>query len=167
MKPFTNELLNKPISLPCGVTIREWRGQSKPSPEAIKMMDSLCTKALNNFKPFIESQGLRSPRSGSLSWNWSIVPDGHCYRCLNDTKFRFAERFVRDELWGYTGRDQRYTFTISTVKRPIFKKVFTHEMFHAMSMYYGLYDQHSQDDYVKTETDEQLAEKFVEYMGYH
>lgn len=166
MTPLPDELLQQPITLSCGVTIREWHGDSRPSQGTIKMMDGLCSKALENFKPFLKSKGLHAPRSGPLVWNWSLMRDGYCYRCMNDIKFRFAYRFVRQELWGYTGRDQEYSFTVSAVKMPLYRKIFTHEMFHAMSMYYGLYNQHSSNDYVKTDVDEKLAVDFTTYMGY-
>jgi hypothetical protein len=174
MTPLPDELLQQPITLSCGVTIREWRGGIQPSAGNIKFLNALCDKAMASFKPFLATRGLQAPRSGQLVWNWSLMPDGLCggtsteatccYRCMNDIRYRFANRFVRYEVWGYTGYNQQYSFTVS--RSPILNKIFTHEMFHAMSMYYGLYDSHpgSWDD--QTQADEVLAQAFTRYMGY-
>lgn len=168
MLPTHNELLTQPISLSCGVTIREWHGESAPNKQTIKELNTLCHRGLVSFSRFLSSKKLKAPHSGTFSWNWALLPDGSCYRCMNDIAYRFNRRFIKAPLWGYTGRNERFTFTVSdlNLKSPKYNKIFVHELFHAMSMYYGLYDTHAPNDVERTMKDEALAKQFTQYMGY-
>lgn len=170
MTPLPSELLAHPIRLTgscSGVTITEWRGtQSK---KAIKLMDVLCRGAIVAFPGFARDQGLKPDRVGRLSWNVALLPDGHCYRCLNDRKQRFAARSLLGDLWGYTNRDDRYIYITNEIfdadGRPnqIWVKSFVHELAHAMSMHLGIYERHSSTEWRRAEI-EKCATKFTAWV---
>lgn len=159
--PFQNELLRNPVMLECGVTIREVRGGSLNYAQ----LNSMCTHAYSNFFRYIEARGLRVNHHDSFSWNISFLPEGICYRCLNDEKYRFNNRFIGGKVIGYTSRNDQYAFITSTQDSE-FNVTFIHEMFHSMSMFYGVYDNHYGSWTCKTEADEILAVEFTEWLGY-
>lgn len=168
MKPLSSELLAHPIHLQCGETIREWRG-THPTPKLIQHLNVLCNKAIAAFLPFLKTQNLKAPHFNHFKWNLSLSPDGSCYRCMNDVNHRFYNRFFHNAVWGYTTGDKRYTFMISNThrkKEPSFDKIFTHELFHAMSYASGLYDSYPEQYLLRTDVDEEFAHKFTAYMGY-
>lgn len=168
MTPLPSEELAQPIHLPCGLTLREWHGQSRPSRAAEAEMERLCVAAERHFVPFLRSRGLELPLPdrGAFRWSESLIPDGHCHRCLNDVQGRFAARFPHNELWGYTDLRRQWSFMISDVRSPMFRLVFTHELFHAMSMFYGLYESHSGSTWIeKSDVDEKLARAFTRSLG--
>jgi len=159
MKPLPNELLNNPIHLDCGLSIREARGG--PPPE----LETQCLHAKKNFFRFINFKGIK-PREANFAWSMSFLPEGKCYRCLNDTSYRFKYRFIPGNVIGYTGKDEQYSWVISDYKDPQFNVTFVHELFHALSMHYGVYDSHPGSLKDKTNRDEILAQEFTEGLGY-
>jgi hypothetical protein len=167
MTPLPSEWLASPIHLPCGLTIREWRGKSRPSRAMEAKLERWCVAAERHFVPFLHSRGLELPRPdrGAFRWSESLIPDGDCHRCLNDYNGRFATRFTHELVWGYTSLPLRWSFMISDVRSEMFRQVFTHELFHAMSMYYGLYASHWGMWIVKSGEDEELARAFTRSMG--
>lgn len=167
MTPLASELLAKPIRLTgscSGVVIREWHGDR--SKKAIKLLDILCRGAVAAFPGFLQEQGLKPVRPEKLSWNVALLPDGHCYRCLNDREHRFAARTLLGDLWGYTNRADQYVFLTNEIfdysgtPKPIWVESVVHELWHAMSQSSGVYYQNWGDE----EIDEQYARKFVGYV---
>jgi len=163
MEPFPEEQLAKPIYLKddcAGVVITEWQGIKPPSTERLS---KLCNLARQNFACFINSKGINTNSSERFIWRISFIPIGSCYRCLNDTEYRFYDRAVKN-VWGYTSYNHRYTFVLSEVNYPVFERVFLHELFHAMSIFYGVFDNNGVDDDERISNDEWLAYKFADLM---
>lgn len=153
ISPFFEELLIQPIDLECGAVIREWQGQY--SQDDIKKLNNLCTYAKNSFWEFVEENSLNVEKNKPFHYNLSLLIDGHGYRQLNDLQWRFS--FRSNEVWGYTSKDLRYSFILSDLDNRNFNKTFIHELFHALSIHYGLYKNPS--------SDEKLARKFEEKYG--
>jgi len=161
MPPLPNEFLSNPVTLDCGVTIQEVRGVSLDYAH----LNSLCIHAYSNFFKFVEAKGLKTSHRKSLRWNASFLPERPCYRCLNDETYRFRYRHVHGNLIGYTDKDIEYAF-MSSVRDHQFSTTFVHELFHSMSMYYGVYNNHPGNWTAKTAADEVLAQDFTEWLGY-
>jgi hypothetical protein len=162
MLPLPEEMLNTPVTLDCGVVIKEVRGGSLN----IAKLNRMCSLAESRFFPFVESKGL-TPRNHSVfSWGVSFLPEPRCYRCLNDEDYRFKYRHVHGALIGYTDLEQRYIFMLSDFSDREFNVTFVHELFHAMSMYYGIYESHVGSWGEKTAADDKLAYEFTETLGY-
>ncbi len=159
--PFNDELLENPVVLDCGATIREVRGSSLNYAQ----LNSMCTHAYSNFFRYIDAKGLRVDHHDSFRWNISFLPEDTCYRCLNDEKYRFNNRFIGGKVIGYTSRNDHYAF-ITSIHDSEFNVTFVHEMFHSMSMFYGVYDNHPGSWSLKTIADEELAAEFTEWLGY-
>ncbi len=160
--PLQNEFLENPVALDCGVTVQEVRGSL---PQSYRLLNRMCTLAYSNFFKFVEAKGLRVNHHNSFKWNVSFLPEGTCYRCLNDEQYRFSNRFISGAVIGYTSRNDRYAF-ITNIYDNEFDVTFVHEMFHSMSMYYGVYDNHPGSWTNKTKADEKLASEFTEWLGY-
>lgn len=161
MTPFPEEKLENPVTLDCGATIQEVRGLNAD----YARLNSMCTHAYSNFFKFIKAKGLKVNHTNAFRWNLSFLPEARCYRCLNDESHRFRHRHVHGYLIGYTDKDTEYAFMSSTVDKE-FNTTFVHELFHSMSMYYGVYDNHPGNWGEKTAADEKLAENFTEWLGY-
>lgn len=161
MTPLPSERLDNPVTLDCGATVQEARGISLD----YSRLNAMCTHALSNFFKFTKAKNLRENHTDPFSWNLSFLPEDNCYRCLNDETHRFRYRFVHGHLIGYTDKDERYAF-MSSVYDSEFNTTFVHELFHSMSMYYGVYDNHPGDYSEKTNKDEGLAQEFTEWLGY-
>lgn len=165
MAPLQTEFLNRPITLDCGLMIQEWRG-TKPTLVEIKKLNKLCTFAVSKFPEFIAKHNIKKQHNGAFAWNISLIPDGYCYRCLNDIHFRFKRRGLRQDLWGYTDNNEKYIWTISNTTDSYFKTIYIHEIFHALSMFYGIYDSHHPfNNWERSRADERLAQGFTEYLG--
>lgn len=162
MTPLPEEKLENPITLDCGIIVQEVRGNSAD----YATLNSMCTHAYTNFWKFVDAKDLQTNHRARFIWNVSFLPDDTCYRCLNDEQYRFRYRHVKGRLVGYTDRDQRYAFVLSNNRDREFNVTFVHELFHAMSMYYGIYDNHPGNWSQKTAADERLAVEFTEWLGY-
>ena len=177
MTPLADEMLSKPITLSdkCdGVVVREWRETdpgTEATPAAIRVMDRLCNRALGAFERFTDRHGLERVHSLPFSWSVSVLPDEDCYRCLNDLTYRFSTRFAQIEVWGYTSLTHRFIFVLNQVQvngKPglLWQKVWVHELFHALSMYYGIFESHAGTAAKRVKIDERYAKKFeVEVLG--
>lgn len=159
--PLQNELLRNPVTLDCGAVVREVRGSS----QNYAQLNDMCTHAYSNFFQYIKAKGLRVSHYNTFDWNISFLPEATCYRCLNDEKFRFNNRFVGGAVIGYTSRNDHWAF-ITSARDSEFMVTFVHEMFHSMSMFYGVYDNHPGSWAQKTNADEKLAAEFTEWLGY-
>jgi hypothetical protein len=172
--PTRAELLDQPISLTglCStVKIVEWRptpgkeATTSPSPDAIHAVDDICNQAVAAFEPFVHEQGYITvhPLDG-FHHRLSLMPaDVHDHgldpRNLNDTRERFAHRRVPDRyVWGLTTEEERMTFMDNGVLAhpDLFRDIFTHEMFHALSMFSGTYRMWNDE--------EALARRFETYL---
>lgn len=165
MKPLETELLTHPIQFPCGLKIQEMRGTSLDKDQREKMVGQ-CNVAKTSFFKFMAYKGIPTQNEKPFEWSLSLLPESNCYRCLNDTAHRFKYRFVQDNVIGYTDKDARYSWVLSDVKDKEFDTTFMHELFHALSMYYGVYDAHPGSLQQKTDADEILAEEFTDGLGY-
>jgi len=161
MKPLSSELLSQPIELECGVLVHEWRGY--PRDEA--KIQNLCRLATDEFFPFVARKGLVPDHHRTFHWSAALLPNGECYRCLNDEQWRFAKRAARGNLTGYTSFTNRYSFLLGNTRHREFDVTLVHELFHAQSYYYGLFDRHADDDAERVRIDEQLAVEFTESLG--
>jgi hypothetical protein len=158
--PFPNELLENPVILDCGAVIQEVQaGQD------YALLNSMCTHVYSNFFNYIEAKRLRVEHKKPFNWNLSFLSEDTCYRCLNDEEYRFNNRFISGRVIGYTSRNDRYAF-MSSKRDSEFNTTFVHELFHSMSMYYGVYDNHPGTWAQKTIADEYLAVEFTEWLGY-
>lgn len=165
MQPWPDEELASPVRLACGVTIVEWTAGSPRTPAVIAKLDAICSRAVAAFPEFALKHHLPRPRMvRPFTWPLSLIPEGACYRCLNDTEYRFSTRAVH-WLWGYTSRNAAATLMLSDTDSPVFERIFTHEIWHAMSMYYGVFEQHAGGDDEKIRADEALAEGFTRFLG--
>lgn len=159
--PLSRELLESPVTLDCGATVRESRG----SVQDYKHLNDMCTHAALNFFKYINARNLKAQNDLPFTWNISFLPIDNGYRSLNDEEFRFNNRFIGGRVIGYTDRNDRYAY-MSSVHDREFDTTFVHEMFHAMSMHYGVYDNHPGTWMEKTEADERCAQEFTEWLGY-
>jgi hypothetical protein len=161
MTPLPEEKLENPVTLDCGIIVQEVHGSMNYA-----RLNAMCTHAYENFWTFVDAKGLETRHRNRFAWNISFLPDDTCYRCLNDEQYRFKFRHVHGRLIGYTDRDQQYAFMISNHRDREFNVTFVHELFHSMSMYYGVYDNHGGTYAQKTAADERLAVEFTEWLGY-
>jgi len=162
MTPLDSERLANPVTLDCGVTLQEIRGGH---PDIAKL-NALCTHAMSNFFAFVQHKGLKVSRKDKFNWDASLLPIDNRYRSLNDETYRFRNRFVKGNIIGYTDYDTRYMFSMVNANHREFNTTFVHELFHSMSMYYGVYDNHPGPLSAKTNADEVLAQDFTEALGY-
>jgi hypothetical protein len=165
--PLPHEVLDSPIVLECGLIIREFSG-NKLDKRTINRLNKHCNIA---HKYFFLYNHMEKPYD--FSWNISFIPEGTCHRCLNDRKDRFKDIFIKNNnIIGYTDLKAKYIFMYSKTDR-YWDLTFVHELFHAMSMYYDIYDNYPcnqaspQEKYTcKTEYDEYHAQQFTEILGY-
>jgi hypothetical protein len=161
MQPFSEERLSHPVQLRCGVTIYEWRGIGINRGHANK----LCSLAVDNFVPYLKTKHLKPVHDNPFRWSMALIPDGRCYRCMNDVKWRFINRPIRVYVTGYTSFTQRWLFMLGNTNRRDFDVTMVHELFHAMSYYYGVLDQHPGSEYEQIARDERLAVGFTLWLG--
>ena len=161
MTPLADERLTQPISLSCGVTIYEWRGGKIDQPR----VDKLCRMATSYFFPYLETQGIEPQHRNSFSWSMALIPQGKCYRCMNDLQYRFKNRPIRIYLAGYTSFTISWLFMVGGDRHPDFNVTMVHELFHAMSEHYGVFAGHPGSEVDKVIADEKLAVGFTEWLG--
>lgn len=166
MDPFPYERLAAPIALAdCpGYTIYEWRG-TKPSQKYIDRLNGICNRAMREFWPFIAAKGLKPLNDEPFKYSMALLPDTKTYRGMNDIKYRFAYRYIKDEVWAYTSRDMHWMWMVSSIDIKEIPQIFSHETFHAMSVHYGLFDAHANTVAERVRIDEELAQEFTEYLG--
>lgn len=161
MVPFIEERLSSTIELDCGVSIVENKDERKlPS----KRLNNWCVKAVNRFPEFLKAKEIKVNTSRPFHWVLSFLPESDCYRCLNDLTYRFSERQFQADVIGYTDKNSHYSFIFDDASDSEFKPTVIHELFHAQSMFYGLYDSHSEDDVEKAQEDEVLADEFTNWI---
>jgi hypothetical protein len=161
MKPYASETLAQPMRLGCGVTVFEWRGGGIDRAK----VESLCLLATSNFDDFLAKVGIRKLHDKRFDWSLSLSPWGNCYRCINDLEWRFRYRAARFWVTGYTSFNFRYTFMMGNTGHPNFNVTVAHELFHAMSYYYGVFEQHRGNRAQKIIADEKLAVGFTKWLG--
>ena len=160
--PLDSELLSPSIHLACGLTIKEWRG----GPRDRARVESLCMLAIKSLDPYLKENHLEKIHNRPFDWSASLLPWGKCYRCINDLDWRFRYRQARFLVTGYTSLSYQYTFTVGNIEHRNFDVSFLHEMWHAMSYYYGIYDNHPGDEAAKLIADEHLAVGFTQWLGF-
>lgn len=175
MTPLRSELLRHPIHLTgacSGVAVREWDvtvAGSERTAQATKLLDRWCRRAVAEFPVFLSKRGLRAHAVPHLHWNLALLSDGHCYRCLNDRKWRFDGRFPLGDLWGYTNFRERYAYITNQVfvdgkPRPVWVRSVVHESWHECSYASGLWQTLGRDDWEREQQDEELAVAFTKYV---
>jgi len=178
MDPRPDELLATPINLDCpGVQIIEWRPSvqfpttSGPSPKAIQALNEICKLVFDNFYLFAQQNSLTIKHNNQFVWYLCLMPGSAKYggrepRNLNDHFGRFYARPPLDEnvyYAGWTAHQRHKIFMKNDVLdetgeiNPITLTVFAHELFHALSWYYGIFHD--------PEVDETLAQEFTQYLG--
>lgn len=162
IKPLESEKLDNIIILDCGLKVQEINGYI-----SVKSLNRMCTYAYSNFFKFSKAKGLKINHRQKFNWNASFIPEGSCYRCLNDLKFRFRDRQIKTPVVGYTYDIGSYLFVFSDSNDPIFSQIFVHELFHSFSMFYGVFENHKGSLVDKRNTDEELAEEFTSWLGYN
>lgn len=160
MLPMPDELLPTALRLRCGLVVREWRG-SPPDPARL---DRLCALATERFHPFLREVGLTAPHRRPFAWSASVLPPGRCARCLNDLSSRFAGRATSQTVTGYTSFTHRHSF-FGARPEAVHAVTVVHELFHAQSFHYGLFDQHASNDAERTRIDEGLARQYTAWLG--
>lgn len=161
MTPFTEERLSSTIELDCSVTIVENKDERKLP---LKRMNDWCVKAVSRFPDFLKTKQIKINTSKPFHWVLSFLPESNCYRCLNDLRYRFHERQHQGDVIGYTDKNSQYSFVFDDASDKEFKPTVIHELFHAQSMFYGLYDSHSEDYGEKAQKDEVLADEFTNWI---
>lgn len=185
MLPLPNERLPNPISLSdkcSNVNIVEWRG-TKPSNKARNIIDNLCNDTVEGFNQFMQKQHIQPSKNLTLKFyiSLSLIPadldyDGAEHRNLNDLTFRFASRSKEYDqngdvypIWGYSLRQSHFIFVRNDVltekNEPSypFQVVLAHELGHALSYHYGIYDQHGSNKDVK---EENMIRRFTKFLGF-
>lgn len=163
IEPLENEQLPCPVVLDCGANIIEWRSVTQKD---IQQLNKLCTHALSNFFIFAKRKGKELPINYNFYAKLSLIPYGTNYRDLNDLTYRFRYRTIQSEVSGYTDYISRFSFIFSDQMHREFKTTFVHELFHSMSIYYGLYDLYPGSTNDKVTNNEELAIEFTEWLGY-
>jgi hypothetical protein len=141
MQPFQEERLDTPMTLNCGVTIYEWRGSG------------------------IKTKRMEPAHDQPFRWSMALMPDGRCYRCMNDVQWRFAYRPVKQYVTGYTSFNQRWLYMFGNTGHREFDVTMVHELWHAQSYYYGIINQYPGDDDAKVARDERMAVGFTMWLG--
>jgi hypothetical protein len=178
IRPLPEELLEQPVTLSCGVTIIEnaerFNGKivhREISDQDREVLNKVCNNVVSHYNSFAVAHHMGEPQAiGSFHWNVSLLPVARNYRCLNDTKFRFYARAIKEgniPIDGYTDSDlwlnDHYGLSFSTSDRHSrsitapenFKTVFAHEIFHAMSWFFSM-----------SNNTEKTAEDFTAQLGY-
>jgi hypothetical protein len=161
MQPFQEERLDTPMTLNCGVTIYEWRGSGINRAHAEK----LCQLAVDNFIPYLKTKRMEPAHDQPFRWSMALMPDGRCYRCMNDVQWRFAYRPVKQYVTGYTSFNQRWLYMFGNTGHREFDVTMVHELWHAQSYYYGIINQYPGDDDAKVARDERMAVGFTMWLG--
>lgn len=177
IRPLPEELLKQPVHLSCGVTIIENaevnRGivHREISNRDREVLSQVCDKVVSHYNDFAVAHHMGDRQAvNTFRWNFSLLPATKDYRCLNDTKYRFYARSIKEgnvPIDGYTDSDlwlnEHYGLSFSTSNRHStsvtapenFKTVFAHELFHAMSWFFGMRN-----------NTEKMAEDFTAQLGY-
>ncbi len=188
MEPLPEERLSEPIKLSkCpGLKVVEWRPSQNfeattgPSEKAIKILNNTCFLAINNFSKFLITKNIKINVQKQFYQKISLIPalenrDGAKPRNLNDVQFRFSTRpkeYMPDgtlySIWGFTAHRSNFIFIRNDVLHKDgsinnrFVTIFAHEIFHAMSWYYGLYQIYEREPAVE---DEEMAVLFTQFIG--
>lgn len=181
MSPLPNELLSESILLSnCkGIKIIEWRKGSQSS-KAIEIIDKTCKLSVDKFLSYANQKdytynipNIKFTQSICLM-PFKISDDGSDYRNLNDYIFRFKERKlplkngIPVAVLAWTSHQNKEIYIRNDVLlengsvNDRFVTVFAHEMAHAMSFFYGIYQSH---DGNREEQEEDLAIGFTEFVG--
>lgn len=175
--PMKSELLKQPIHLKkcSGVDIIEWRPHPFLDSKIIDIIDDACKIAVEAFPKFLETQNLEPHPASPFKWNLCFIPYDEEYRDLNDVSFRFknrSKRFLADgslvPIPGYTVHQLHDTFVYNKILNSDssvnerFITIFTHEMFHAMSWHYGIFQRHVGN---KSLIEEKLAVSFTKFLN--
>lgn len=184
MTPTAQERLPVPIVLSglcTSVDIVEWRPTpgyefvTSPDKQSQDILEEVCQLSVNNFTIFVSKYGYNvvEPERNFVQ-HIALMPadinyHGADVRNLNDILYRFHDR-SRDiddhgeaiTIWGYHQRAASYVYIRNDVHDPMFKTIFAHEMFHALSYQYKIVDQHIKNP---NATDEILARKFTKYLS--
>jgi hypothetical protein len=182
--PPGQERLKKPIRLPsCPASIVEWKASAgkagtRPSRKAASAMDEVCAEATKHFSGFLRSKGYRFALEGArLDLEVSVLPfkaeeDGRDPGNLNDIEGRFRGRRAFpsagggavDVLGFYSGQEGpvyiRNDVVVDGRINPEFIETFAHELFHAMTRQYGLYEQIGGNAVQRPVLEEKLAQEF-------
>jgi len=179
MEPTQEERLNNPQALsgPCShVSIIEWRSTrgkagSEINKKNIAILKKTCKLVVNNFESFIKQKRFYKFKGDVSKFNVEIclMPLNSKSRNLNDLKGRFLKRAVQVPVWGYYQYSSNNIYIRNDVminKRvnKTFVKVFAHELFHAMSSQFEIYDQHSLDPKLASKLEEKMARDFTEFI---
>lgn len=190
MSPTGDELLYPQITLQdCyGVKIVEWRptvgweGTSSPGPETIKIINDTCKLARSQFFHFLNDQNLKweTPQTQFVQ-HLCLMParldrHGDEHRNLNDINNRFASRprrFNNDGsvqiTWGFAEHVTQNIYIRNDVltdddyMNSRFVTILAHELYHAMSWHYKVYDNYQEQD--KSVQDEKMARKFTKFLN--
>lgn len=176
MTPIASEKLKNPIALSevcSSVKIVEWRDSNHKATKLtdgnIKALKRYCKEAMETFPKFVKERGYKLRKGGKLKLSVCMMPVDSDPRNLNDIDYRFSARTkTYDEdgnvqrIWGYFHRNASHIYLRNTAAN-YHRVVFMHELFHAASYHYGVYDQHSGD---KDKKDEVMARDFTAYLGY-
>lgn len=183
MQPRDVEKLSSPVVLDglCSeVFIIEWRptpgleNYTSKSEKSIKILNKVCNFAVRSFFKFINIHTINEKEK--FSQTLCLMPaeidnHGQDVRNLNDINFRFSDRTKEfDEngipypIWGYHQRSAAYIYIRNDVQSVEFKTVFAHELFHALSWQYGVYNRHYGN---KDKAEERMARRFTRFIGYN
>jgi hypothetical protein len=186
VEPMTQELLPEPIKLECkGLTIIEWRStpqfqkMTSPSPEAIAVINHLCSEAFSKYPEFLWSQfnWTATTTDHNFDVKISMIPsnnnlDGDAPRSLNDFKFRFSNipqvccnlgLYLENRSYLLLRNDPLILSHGKLVQYPNFAKIFVHELAHVMNDKFGYKNKYFPGD---VNRDEALAQNFSVWMGF-
>lgn len=163
------------------VSIVEWRtdgsDQTSAQPSVIIQLDQVCQTVVKNFAKFIATQKeyQLSSKIDNFHQFLSILPINSKPRNLNDSESRFANRSKsldeNGEVIPVLGYHQRaasfvYLYNLIIIEGQLdaqFRTVLAHELFHALSYQFGIYQQHSEN---KDQKEEEMAVKFTIWLGW-
>lgn len=177
MDPKSDELLSDPINLKnCpGLQIIEWRAsdtvRTRMDPPGIAALNQTCERAFKAFPGFVKARNLTPIKSEPFQWFVCLMPGlqelgGTQARNLNDSLDRFKDRAILSEGFFYgawTAHQRKKIFMRNDIYlengsiNPKLITIFSHELFHAMSWHYKIFE--------NSEKDEMLAVEFTEHLG--
>lgn len=165
MTPLQEERLSPPLELPCGLVITEWRGGASDA-AAQRHVATLCRLARSHFGRYIRRAGYHRTHHRPFHYRAALLPTGVEYRALNDTTWRFRGRTDPTLIWGTVVQDLGYMFLVGDTTEESFDVTFLHELFHAMSFFYGVVDQHGGTLEERKDAEERLARGFTRDLGH-
>jgi len=173
-EPFPFEKKEIKLSGNCSdVVIAEWQDDNITD-EKIKIIDSVCQNAFNNFKTFLKIKNISINKEIKLNVQISLLNVGDKPRQLNNIIRFYNQSEMFDENGKYITKYGRYYFKsrfIYTINEVIknnkpysfFQETLSHEIFHALI---DQNDIRNKLPFPFYESDEKFAQEFAIFLNF-